>query len=63
MLTCFLDIQIRKPRLHKHIITYYNKKNKANRKIKVQKGKEKFRLDTSNKNSSSFIFDYSPQSN
>ena len=46
ILTCFLDIQKRKPRLHKYIITYYNKKIKQKERLKKkEKEKEKKSLD------------------
>ena len=57
-------MQLHKPRLQKHIITYYNKKLKQTERLKhkrKRKEKEKFGLDTSNKSSSSLIFDRSPR--
>ena len=40
ILTCFLDIQKCKPRLHKHIITHYNKKIKQTERLKCKKEKK-----------------------
>ena len=65
--TCILNVQKCKHKLEKHIKTCYNKKKKRQiEELKAEnkrQGKEMFKTNTSQKSSSSFIFDHSPQSN